>query len=265
MFYKSVNNLIIASIITATQFCTNFAKNSEEQRAFSKFRYNLEMVSRSEKSQKRLDKIRTQFHTSVHPEDDTPFFRPTDAELYDFVDNFTEKYSWREDIFRDEIDVKVFSGDNHKLAGQAGYDVLRWLRKEKFLHFTTVDDDGWLLVSDVDDIALNQLLGTLNPAIKPAEIEYSPSTSIVIFNGVRHSMHSNGESHKIFRYLAMHPNERISKERIWRCINKRVTSKRERNSFSSLIARVRNSVGASDKEILLDNTVTLNATVKIID
>lgn len=223
------------------------------------------MVSRSEKSRNKLKEIHTQFHNSVFSEDNAPFFRPPDVVLYNFVDNFTEKYSWREDILRNEINVEVFSGDSHKLAELVDYDILRWLRKERFLHFTNVDDDGWLLISDVDDIALNEFLNSLNPEIIPASIEYSPPTGVVTFNGVSHKMHVNGDTHKIFRYLAAHPNERISKERIWRCINKRVTSKRNVNSFSSLINRVRTSVGANDKEILLSNTVTLNAIVKIID
>ena len=145
------------------------------------------------------------------------------------------------------------------------YNILRWLRKEQLLHFATPDDDGWLLVTGVNDIALNELLGSLNPEIVPANIKYSPSTGIVVLNGIRHKMHVNRETHKIFHYLATHPNERISKERIWRCINKRVNSKRDKNSYSSLINRVRTSVGASEKEIFLDNTVTLHAIVEIID
>lgn len=223
------------------------------------------MVSRSEKSRKKLQDISIQFHNSVFPEDSTQIFRPTDIELYNFVDDFTEKYSWREDILRSEMSLQIFSSEIHQPHESRIYDILRWLRKEKFLHFTNVDDDGWLLVSGVDDLALNESLGTLNPTIVPANIQYSPSTSTVTFNGVSHKMHKNGDTHKILHYLATHPNERISKERIWRCINKRVASKRDRNAFSSLINRVRTSVGASDKEILLDNTVTLNATVQIID
>ena len=223
------------------------------------------MVSRAEKNDKWLKSRAKKLHDSTFPEDTLAIVRPTDADLYSYVDKFTEDYSWREDILRSEMSLQIFSSEIHQPHESRIYDILRWLRKEKFLHFTNVDDDGWLLVSGVDDLALNELLGTLKPTIVPANIQYSPSTSTVTFNGVSHKMHKNGDTHKILHYLATRPNERISKERIWRCINKRVASKRDRNAFSSLINRVRTSVGASDKEILLDNTVTLNATVQIID
>ncbi len=222
------------------------------------------MVSRAEKNDKWLESEHKKLHNSTFPEDTTPFGRPTDVALHTFLDKFLEDYSWREDIFRDEIEVSVFNDGKRELSQQYKYDILRWLRKESYIHFTNVQDSGSVLVGSVKDIELYELLATLHPKIIPADIVYSPSTKIVIFNGKRHRM-QQGDTYKIFHLLATNPNERITKAQIWRSINKRQTIKREVGSFSSLIARVRTSVGASNDEILLKDEVTLNGQVKISD
>lgn len=222
------------------------------------------MVSRAEKNDKRLENKEKKLHDSIFPEDAMPISKPTDVALYTFLDKFLEDYSWREDILREEIELPVFDSEKRELTQQNKYDILRWLRKGSYIYFTNAQDDGSVLVSNVKDNELHDLLASLHPEITPANIAYSPSTKVVIFNGKKHHM-QHGDTYKIFHLLATHPNERITKAQIWRSINKRYTNKREINTFSSLIARVRESVGASNEEIFLKDKVTLHARVIISD
>jgi hypothetical protein len=223
------------------------------------------MVSRAEKNDKWLKSQAKKLHDSTFPEDTLAIVRPTDADLYSYVDKFTEDYSWREDILKDEILLHVFNCEEQDSIQLGNYNILRWLREKKYIQFSNADENGWILINNVKDDELNKLLGTLHPEIIPADITYSAYDRVVIFNGKRHKMHEGSDSHKIFHLLATHPNERISKARVWRAINQRSSTKRQDNNFSSLIKRVRTSVGATKQEISLKDTVVLNATVKITD
>lgn len=224
----------------------------------------LDMTSQDEKRGKWLKNEAKKFHDANFPEDTAPVVRPTDADLFTFLDKFLEDYSWREDILRSEILLHIFERDRYEPSQLHKYDILRWLRDKSFLSFTNTDDDGFLLITNVEEMQLHELVGALHPKIKPAVIEYSPATRVVIFNGKKHRMHAS-DNHKIFHLLATHPNERISKEKVWRSIGFRHTRKRDIDDFSKLVARVRTTVGASVEEIMLKDNVTLNATVKITD
>lgn len=203
------------------------------------------------------------------PEDAVPLTRPTDRDLYNFLEQFTDDYSWREDILSDKMNVNVFeydtANDSYTVSEteQEKYNIFRWLRDKKYLQFDN-NQDGTITVFRVNEDSLYKLMNELHPDIQPATVTYSPSSKIVIFNGKQVGMYT-GESHTIFHLLASRPNERISKEAIWRAIGKRAKLKREKDKFSILIDRVRTSVGANKKEINLKGSVTLHANVKIID
>jgi hypothetical protein len=223
------------------------------------------MVSRAEKNDKLLKSLARNLHNSTFPEDSVLVARPTDAELYGYVDKLAEDYSWREDILRDEIRLHIFKNGQEGLVQQSAYNILRWLRQKKYIHFINADEDGWILINIPKEDNLNYLLTTLRPQIVPARIVYSPSNNMLIFNGKKHRMHEGSNTRKIFHLLATHANERITKAQVWRSINQRNLSKRENNTFSSLIKRVRTSVGATNQEIYLKDTVVLNAKITISD
>lgn len=205
------------------------------------------------------------FHSSNFPEDSDRILRPTDVALHAFLDKFLDGYSWREDITRGQISLRVFNmKEGPATTGERElYNLLRWLRSKKYLSFHNVDDSGFLEIYDVDESALEALLDDLHPEIKPATIIYFPVERVVIYNGVKHKMRNRNL--KLFDLLARNPNERISKEKVWRAIGFRASTKRERDRFSKIINDTRITLGATTSEIMLQDSVTLHAHVEISD
>ncbi len=227
------------------------------------------MVTKQEKFRKFLENEIYKLHQDAYPEDASIVTRPPDSVLYKFLDTFLEKYSWREDIFGTRMNIRVFDEDSTNGSyvitkeRQQYYDILRWLNNEKYLLLTNLGD-GFVAVHDVKEQELNRLTDSLQPDIIPAHIIYNPSTKVVIFNGVRHTL-QQGKNLSIFHLLATNPNKRLSKESVWRVIGFRSTRKRDTSDFSKIVANVRTSVGASLEEIQLDGTVTLHANVEITE
>ncbi len=227
-------------------------------------------MKRSEKQDRLLKKLGADFHIRSFPEDGTTFFRPPDVVLHTFLLKFLDDYSWREDMPQNHIRLHIFERDEFSpetpkpaINEQEQYDLLRWLRLNKYLTFSNADGDGFVDIHDVDDLALENILDGLSPEIKPAKVTYVPSDRVVIYNGLRHKM--RGRNLKIFDLLARNPNDRISKEKIWRTAGIRAVSKRDYAAFSKMINDVRITLKASGDEIKLDGSVTLHAYVEIID
>ncbi len=227
------------------------------------------MDSRQREFQKWIDKEEKALHFTGYPEDAVEFKRPTDVDLYNFLDKFIDNYSWREDIFGDRMDINIFNYDYRQdkyeitEAGQRKYDIIRWLNQARYLSYVN-NQNGTVTVHAVKESELDEFITTLCPEIAPATITFSASTKAVVFNGNKKQMQA-GKIFKIFQYLAERPNERIPKTDIWRLTGRRDSYKGSKSDLSRNIGNVRTSLGATTDEIQLREFVTLHANVARTD